>query len=51
MSLFLIFMLIALALFLLAAFNVPSKIGLVPLGLAFWVLAILIGGARTIAGV
>lgn len=45
MSISLIFLIVALVLFLLAAFNVPStRVGLLPLGLAFWVAAQLFAG-------
>jgi hypothetical protein len=48
MSLALIFLIVALVLFLLSAFNVPSsRVGLQSLGLAFVVIAQLVG-ARTV---
>ena len=40
-----VFLVIALVCFLLGAANIPApRINLVALGLAFWVLSILIGG-------
>jgi hypothetical protein len=41
----LVLMIVALVCFLLACANIPTRVNLVALGLAFWVLAILIGGA------
>lgn len=41
----LVLMIVALICFLIAAANIPVRVNLTALGLAFWVLAILIGGA------
>lgn len=41
----LVLMIVALVCFLLGAAPLPTRVNLVALGLAFWVLAILIGGA------
>lgn len=46
MSLFTLFVLVALVLFVLSAIGIPSRIGLGWLGLAFYMLALLIGGER-----
>lgn len=40
----LVLLIAALVCFLLSAFGVPSRIGLTPLGLAFWVLSVLVTG-------
>jgi hypothetical protein len=42
----LILMVVALACFVLAAFGVSSRVGLVPLGLACWVLSIVLPALR-----
>lgn len=43
MELFVLLMLIAGAVcFALAAFGVPARVGLVPLGLLFWILTLLV---------
>jgi len=42
MNISMILLILALISFLLAAFNVPSRVNFVGLGLAFWVLTLLI---------
>ena len=44
MSIFIILILIAFVLALIAAFNVPSRVGLFPLAFAVFMLAILLQG-------
>lgn len=39
-----VLLVLALVCFLLAAAGVPSRVGLLPLGLALWVLSLLIPG-------
>jgi hypothetical protein len=39
-----VLLVIALVCFLLAAANIPTRVNLIALGLAFWVLSLLIGG-------
>jgi hypothetical protein len=46
MSISLIFLVVAFICFLCAACNVPSRVNLIALGLAFWVLSLLIGVLR-----
>lgn len=44
MSITLILLVVAFVLFILAAAGIPTgRVGLMPLGLAFWVLALLLG--------
>jgi hypothetical protein len=51
MSVSLLFMIVALVLFCIAAANVPvPRVNLIALGLAFWIAATLFGGARILAG-
>lgn len=44
MSLYVLFVIVALVLFCVAAFPVPSRVNLVAAGLAFYMLALLFGG-------
>lgn len=44
MTLFTIFVVVALILFVLAAIPFPSRINLIAVGLAFYMLALLVGG-------
>lgn len=46
MTLASIFLVLALICFVCATFNLPSKVNFVALGLALWVLSILLGGVR-----
>jgi hypothetical protein len=43
----LVLLIVALICFLLASANIPARVNLVALGLAFWVLSLLIGGLGT----
>lgn len=44
MSLFLIFIIVALICFILASIPIPSRVNLIAVGLAFYMLALLVGG-------
>jgi hypothetical protein len=44
----LLFLVLAFVCFLLAAIGTDTRIGLTPLGLAFWVLSLLISGASVL---
>lgn len=46
LTLSLVLLIVALVCFLLAAVNTAAKVNLVALGLALWVLTLLLGGVR-----